>query len=105
MTTGTFRPGGRVVVVVAIIHVRTEPLTLQEAAYYALKLVKFTSVASAADVLLNINREHVFQQDLSSSRAGRQQNRIVNLSHACRSMPSFRDEQRECEERPRRRQR
>uniref|UniRef100_A0A914VK02 non-specific serine/threonine protein kinase n=1 Tax=Plectus sambesii TaxID=2011161 RepID=A0A914VK02_9BILA len=40
----------------------------KEAAFYALKLVKFTSVSSAADVLLNINKEHVFQQDLTSAR-------------------------------------
>ncbi|KHN86521.1 Serine/threonine-protein kinase LATS1 [Toxocara canis] len=36
----------------------------REAAMLALQLVRFSSVAAAAEVLLNINKDHVFQQDL-----------------------------------------
>uniref|UniRef100_A0A1I8EDE5 UBA domain-containing protein n=1 Tax=Wuchereria bancrofti TaxID=6293 RepID=A0A1I8EDE5_WUCBA len=47
----------------------------EQAALLALELVRYSSVAAAAEVLLNLNKEHVFRQDLpniddsSSSRS------------------------------------
>uniref|UniRef100_A0A914RN84 Uncharacterized protein n=1 Tax=Parascaris equorum TaxID=6256 RepID=A0A914RN84_PAREQ len=38
----------------------------EEAAMLALQLVRFSSVAAAAEVLLNINKDHVFQQVTST---------------------------------------
>ncbi|VBB35360.1 unnamed protein product, partial [Acanthocheilonema viteae] len=36
----------------------------EQAALLALELVRYSSVAAAAEVLLNLNKEHVFRQDL-----------------------------------------
>ncbi|EFO21463.1 hypothetical protein LOAG_07027 [Loa loa] len=39
----------------------------EQAALLALELVRYSSVAAAAEVLLNLNKEHVFRQDLRDS--------------------------------------
>lgn len=61
----------------------------REAAMLALQLVRFSSVAAAAEVLLNINKDHVFQQDLPRLSNGIHPPQCTSAVPLATSSPSY----------------
>ncbi|KAM3722019.1 Serine/threonine-protein kinase WARTS [Dirofilaria immitis] len=56
----------------------------EQAALLALELVRYSSVAAAAEVLLNLNKEHVFRQDLRDcGGGGGPLSSVVNTTSSC----------------------